>query len=135
MPIHGYMNANGSRGKKTDTSSRSRMVHPSRPASIPVLDRPVSRHGVALGLDASRRGDQGLDAGQDLAPRVLLLDELARLPADAHSFGRSREQAHDAGGEGLGGVLDEPVGAVASVDALSRTGTRDDGNTHGHTFQ
>src|SRR5262249_14466118 len=121
MPSHGYTNANGSIGKKTDTSSRSRMVQPSRPGSIPVgFDRPGGRTGEAPGLAAGRRGDQRLDTGQDLAPGVLVLDELARPPADAESLGRSREQARDAGGEGLGGGLDEPVGAVAGLDALGR---------------
>src|SRR6059036_4108549 len=108
------MSAKGSIGKKTETRSRSRMVYSWCPGSVPVgFDRAVGGHGVVLVLDAGRRGDQGLDAGQDLAPRVLLLDELARLPADAHSLGRRGEQACDARGERLDGVLDEPVGAVA----------------------
>src|SRR3989442_13652270 len=106
------MNANGSIGKKTDTSSRSRMVHPWSPGSVPVgFDRAVSGHGVMLVLDAGRRGDQGFDAGQDLAPRVLLLDELPRLAADPHPLGRRREQVDDARGESFRAGFPEPLDA------------------------
>src|SRR6058998_2848033 len=125
MPIHGYMNANGSMGKKTETRSRSRMVHPWCPGSISVgVAHPVSGLGTTLGLDAGGRGDQCLDARQDLAPRVLLLDELARLAADPDPLARRREQARDPRGEGLGAVFHKPVGAIARIDALGGPGQR-----------